>query len=433
MNKRVFKTALSFVLIMVLMLQLNSVLLLNSFAVTPGSVSNPTTIPGQWLQNSDNTKWWYKHNDNSYTTNDWEYINGEWYHFDSSGWMQTGWLQQGSVWYYLGSNGKMRTGWQQDSNNTYYFYESGQVLGQMKVGWKQDGNDWYYFNTSGHMLKSEWLTYQSNKYYFDSDGKMHTGWLELNGDTYYFIQTGDDKGKMKTGWKQSGDDWYYFNSDGKMQTGWLDYLGDKYYLNDDGTLQYNTFIVQGKEYIIEDTTGKLLRIELHIKCFKQRKSMWCWAACAQAIGTYNNPSIIFQGDLAQAILGDRNANYPVSHQQAVRALEIASWDLKTATLIENTDDNYISLDTIKAEIDNNRPIEMLVRWGISGGGHAVVVAGYKYNTGMIMVYDPGYNQSSDISYAKYSYLNFSPLNNGVNLLTGTATCTHIITYETVGE
>ena len=48
-----------------------------------------------------------QHQDGSYTTNDWEYINGQWYYFDQSGWMVTGWLKLGNTWYYLTGSGAM--------------------------------------------------------------------------------------------------------------------------------------------------------------------------------------------------------------------------------------------------------------------------------------------------------------------------------------
>ena len=58
-------------------------------------------VPGKvkytagWIQNG--SRWWYRHQDDSYTTNGWEYINGQWYYFDQSGWMVTGWLKLGNT------------------------------------------------------------------------------------------------------------------------------------------------------------------------------------------------------------------------------------------------------------------------------------------------------------------------------------------------
>lgn len=84
--------------------------------------------PAQWVQAND--KWWYKHQDGSHTSNDFELIGGQTYYFDENGYMVK--------------------------------------------GWKQVGTNWYYFNESGHMLKNQWL----GDYYFGSDGVMATNtWI----------------------------------------------------------------------------------------------------------------------------------------------------------------------------------------------------------------------------------------------------------------
>lgn len=61
---------------------------------------------GEWLKGKsegNESKWWYRHTDGSYTTNNWELINGEWYFFDEEGWMKTGWIKSpfSGKWYYL--------------------------------------------------------------------------------------------------------------------------------------------------------------------------------------------------------------------------------------------------------------------------------------------------------------------------------------------
>ena len=78
---------------------------------------------GSWIQSSG--RWWYRHNNGSYTTNGWELIDSTWYYFDSSGWMQTGWVKTGGLWYYLNSSGAMQTGWFSVSGKWYYAYGSG--------------------------------------------------------------------------------------------------------------------------------------------------------------------------------------------------------------------------------------------------------------------------------------------------------------------
>lgn len=97
---------------------------------------------GSWIQS--NGRWWFKHNDGSYTSDGWEKIDGVWYHFDSLGWMQTGWVKDGS-WYYLDGSGAMKTGWLKDNGSWYYLDSSG----AMKTGWMKVSGKWYYAYSSG--------------------------------------------------------------------------------------------------------------------------------------------------------------------------------------------------------------------------------------------------------------------------------------------
>ena len=100
---------------------------------------------GSWIQS--NGRWWFKHNDGSYTSNGWEKINRTWYRFDNSGWMQTGWVKDGS-WYYLDGSGAMKTGWLKDNGSWYYLDSSG----AMKTSqWFQVSGKYYYVNASGEL------------------------------------------------------------------------------------------------------------------------------------------------------------------------------------------------------------------------------------------------------------------------------------------
>ncbi|MCR4839487.1 MAG: hypothetical protein K5897_11245 [Eubacterium sp.] len=151
---------------------------------------NPATIPGQWIYNNTVGKWWYRHTDGTFTSNDWEYISDAWYHFDAAGWMQTGWLYDNSHWYYLNpSNGAMVTGWKQIDNNWYYFKSNGQMV----TGWRQISNAvgtyWYFFKTNGQMVTG-WKTITGYTYFFNSLGQMVTGWKTITGYSYFFNSNG---------------------------------------------------------------------------------------------------------------------------------------------------------------------------------------------------------------------------------------------------
>lgn len=120
---------------------------------------------GSWIQSSG--RWWYRHNNGSYTSNGWELINGKWYHFDRSGWMQTGWVQSGSSWYYLSGSGDMQTGWVKSSGSWYYLNNSG----SMQTGWFAVSGKWYYAYSSGALAVN---TTTPDGYHVNYNG----GWIK---------------------------------------------------------------------------------------------------------------------------------------------------------------------------------------------------------------------------------------------------------------
>ena len=139
----------------------------NSFI--EGVLSDNSTVAGTWqLQNS---KWWYKHEDGSYTSNAWEEIDNKWYLFDSQGYMVYDWKKDGNTWYYLGSSndGAMKYGWILTNNVWYYFGDSSD--GAMKTGWQQIDGKWYFFDASGAM-KTGWISDNGKDYCLYSSGAM---------------------------------------------------------------------------------------------------------------------------------------------------------------------------------------------------------------------------------------------------------------------
>ena len=86
-------------------------------------------------------RWWYRHGDGSYTTSDFEQIDGEMYYFDADGWMVTGWKKVDDKWYYFDESGAMvRSAW----IGSYYL----KVDGTMAVDeWVEDGR--YYVDLTG--------------------------------------------------------------------------------------------------------------------------------------------------------------------------------------------------------------------------------------------------------------------------------------------
>ncbi|MCP1102001.1 hypothetical protein [Aequitasia blattaphilus] len=197
--------------------------------VDSNSVTRASTIAGRWILDS-NGRWWYRHNDGSYTVNGWEYINGNWFYFDSVGYMVTDWLLNGGYWYYLDlTTGAMVRGWRQIGSNWYFFNASG----QMHTGWHDEGGYRYYLKPSTGAMARGWLQVGSNWYFFNASGQMHKGWHDESGHRYY-LKPGT--GVMAKGWCQVGTRWYFFNVSGQMQKGWHSENGLWYYLNGDGVM-----------------------------------------------------------------------------------------------------------------------------------------------------------------------------------------------------
>ena len=121
------------------------------------------------------------------------------------GWFTT---EQGTMYYV---DGKEVTGWLNDeeTSNKYYFDENG----IMQTGFVELDKSTYYFNKEdGHMLTG-WQTIENKKYYFEDNGKMKTGICKVGEDTYCF----GDGGAMVTGEKEIDGVTYDFGTDGKMK------------------------------------------------------------------------------------------------------------------------------------------------------------------------------------------------------------------------
>lgn len=93
-----------------------------------------------------------------------------------------------------------------------------------------------YFDKNGKIVTSKWMSVNNNWYYFDGDGIMQTGLLELDGETYYLGAEND--GARRTGWvlleeiTEDTDDegiWCYFDQDGKLVKDQIDRKIDGFY------------------------------------------------------------------------------------------------------------------------------------------------------------------------------------------------------------
>ncbi len=205
-------------------------------AVTPDMITTAPGLAGHafaasragWVEEDNSLR--YLDSDGYPLTDTWKKKDNDWYYLDEDGYITRSAMVDE---YYVDENGKrVFNTWVSDDGDDY---------------WDEDAeeNIWYYFGSDGKYAVSEWQVIDGKSYYFNEDGHMQTGKLELNGYTYYLGDEGD--GVMKTGWVQleNEDDsidkdmiWHYFDSKGRMVIDQIDRKIDgDYYTFEDGILQ----------------------------------------------------------------------------------------------------------------------------------------------------------------------------------------------------
>lgn len=191
-----------------------------------------------------------------------------------------GWHQLDGDWYYVDENGNLVTN---DWVGNYYFESDGKMatnkwIGNDYVGsdgqwienkWIQSGNQWWYRHGDGTCTKNDFETIAGQRYYFDANGYMVTGWQKINGQHYYFNASGvmamntwvgsyylgSDGAKLKNQFTPDG---YYVGESGAYLTNQKVTVLDKdYYLNAYGTLAKNQwsgdYYIDGNGNVLKDT------------------------------------------------------------------------------------------------------------------------------------------------------------------------------------
>ena len=140
--------------------------------------------------------------------------------------------------------------------------------------------------------------------------------------------------------------------------------------------------------------GKSLIVPLKI----QEQTEWCWAGCTEMILHYYGVTNVRQCNMANWLFKQTNCCNSPAHQKCNRPCIVkdvkrvfGNWGIKC-----NTKKSQVSYSILSSEINNNRPSEVAFFWNV-GGGHVVVVSGWKPNQ-RLTVLDPWYGYNN-ISYS----------------------------------
>ena len=145
---------------------------------------------------------------------------------------------------YLSSDAKLKKLGEADAKGIITYLDTSGYVGK----WVQSGSQWKYQNYDGSYVKNCWKLIKNLWYHFDANGIMQTGFLTLNGKTYYL----QSSGAMKTGWQKISNTWYYFDSSGAMvSNGWRWIHSKCYYFDKNGKMAADTWI--GEYYV--DASG----------------------------------------------------------------------------------------------------------------------------------------------------------------------------------
>ena len=132
-------------------------------------------------------------------------------------------------------------GWYQDENGTWFY---GEGTGN-KTGWLELNGRTYFLKDDGSMAANTWVkTEKGYWYYLNASGAMlHDGWAKIN-DTWYFFK---NFGGMAEGWVKDGNTWYYLTpgSGAMVSNGWSLINGKYYYFNASGAMLANTTTPDG--------------------------------------------------------------------------------------------------------------------------------------------------------------------------------------------
>ena len=132
-------------------------------------------------------------------------------------------------------------GWYQNEEGTWFYG----VGTENYTGWLELNGRTYFLKDDGSMAANTWVKTDAGYwYYLNASGAMlHDGWAKIN-DTWYFFK---NFGGMAEGWVKDGNTWYYLTpgSGAMVSNGWSLINGKYYYFTESGAMLANTTTPDG--------------------------------------------------------------------------------------------------------------------------------------------------------------------------------------------
>ena len=167
---------------------------------------------------------------------------------------------------YLGLS-KEKVEWKTVNGKKYCYVNNQKVTGECQIG-----GYWYYFDGNG-VMQTGFVNLGSKTVYYNSDGQMQYGEQKINNAWYYFdtitgaritgfynlpgktVYYGSD-GQMRYGEQKINDAWYYFDTTtGARVTGFYNLSGRIVYYGADGKMRYGEQKINNAWYCFDTITG----------------------------------------------------------------------------------------------------------------------------------------------------------------------------------
>ena len=193
------------------------------------------------------------------------------YYTDEEGVIQFGeQTVDGKTVYYDPQTGERVSGWHTEDGKTYYYDENGKVKGKLTL----DGVEYSFDPETGEMVSRGLV----GDYFINDDGSLFTGTKDVDGKTYYFDPLSEPKGKMAKGlitiparYNNGKSKTMYFDPDGNMITGAVQIDGETYYFDkEEGRVSNKIVEDGGKKYFFQEN-GVLFKDGTRLTRDKKKK------------------------------------------------------------------------------------------------------------------------------------------------------------------